>query len=122
MTNFFFDTISHVVFFKYAVRMNFLENALLAHGECPYHIITEAAAVRFGILDDPGSGRPGYVRLSAELRFVTPYGIVCLSENLKNCVLAIVAVTSLMEYKCQPALVETRRTEDSIFSPSGLLQ
>ena len=76
VTNFFFCTISDIVFFEHAVRMNFLDSALLAHGECPYHIITEAVAARFGILDDPQSGRPGYVRLSSEMRFVASHCMV----------------------------------------------
>ena len=75
--NFFLYTISDHVFCECAARMAFLDNALLAHGDCPYHISTEAAADRFGIMQDPESGRPGYVRLSSEMRFVTSHCMVC---------------------------------------------
>lgn len=84
VTNFFLYTIYDVVFYEYAVRMAFLDHALLAHGDCPYHISTEAAAARFGILDHPESGRPGYVRLSSEMGFVNSYCMVGPKYNCYN--------------------------------------
>ena len=53
-----------------------MEHALLQHGECPYHIITESAAGRFGIGQDPESGRLGFVRLNAEMRFLASYCVL----------------------------------------------
>ena len=50
--------------------MTFLERALAKHGECPYHIISEGIAAKFGIGKDPTSGRAGFVRLSSEMGFV----------------------------------------------------
>jgi hypothetical protein len=46
---------------------------LTKHGECPYHIISEGIAAKFGIGKDPKSGRAGFVRLSSEMGFVGSY-------------------------------------------------
>ena len=134
--NFFLYTISDLVFCECAVRLAFLDNALLAHGECPYHISTEAAAARFGILEDPKSGRPGYVRLSSEMRFVTSHSVVCPKCNwylilycCSGSLVWLVAVhmhthtlvaASLMECKCRPTLVKIRKTGGFTCSPSGI--
>ena len=65
-------------YFKYCIfantaRLTFLEKALAQHGECPYHIISEGIAAKFGIGKDPKSGRAGFVRLSSEMGFVGSY-------------------------------------------------
>ena len=69
------------MFYEHAVRLTFLDNTLLTHGDCPCHTSTEAAADRFGILKDPESGRPGHARLSSEMRFVASCYMVCVKHN-----------------------------------------
>ena len=78
--------ISDVVFceYLYTVRITFLNNTLLAHGDCPYHMSTEAVTARFGIMQDRESGRPGYVRLSSEMGFVNSYCMVGPKYNCYN--------------------------------------
>lgn len=77
---FFVHYFKHCIFANTA-RSSFLEQALAKHGECPYHIISEGIAAKFGIGKDPKSGRAGFVRLSSEMGFV---GSCAAFEEIKT--------------------------------------
>ena len=51
-------------------RLEFLREAIRCHGECKWHIIIDSAASRFGIEQDPTTGRTAAAKLGIELRYM----------------------------------------------------
>ena len=51
-------------------RLEFLHEAIRCHGECKWHIIIDSAASRFGIEQDPTTGRTAAAKLGIELRYM----------------------------------------------------
>ena len=49
-------------------RFKFLREEIRCHGACKWHVIIDSAASRFGIVDDPRTGRTAAAKLGIELR------------------------------------------------------
>jgi hypothetical protein len=57
-------------FVSFAVRKDFVSEAIRCHGASKWHLTMDRVAKFFGILDEPTSARTGGARLSYELRYV----------------------------------------------------
>ena len=69
-----------------AERLEFLREAIRCHGECKWHLIIDSVASRFGILDDPKTGRTASSKLGIELRYMACFvtlSIICSFYALK---------------------------------------